>query len=102
MCNDRETNACLGWKVYSLGEIGTAPMAEESCWHDTTHAYKKTLSQPNHAQTLDLKLFQWSHGCCNLLTTLQPMGNLVTTLCQGGNKLGRFYYLAMLSDFTEY
>ena len=32
---------------------------------------------------------RWLHGCCNLLTTLQSMDNLVTTLCQGGSKLGR-------------
>ena len=32
---------------------------------------------------------RWLHGCCDLLTTLQPRGNLVTTLCQGASKLGR-------------
>ena len=32
---------------------------------------------------------RWLHGCCNLLTTLQPRDNLVTTLCHGASKLGR-------------
>ena len=32
---------------------------------------------------------RWLHGCCNLLTTLQPRGNLVTTFCHGASKLGR-------------
>ena len=55
----------------------------------TTHTEMPTLYQPcaSHAQTLDLKLFQG--GYMVVATCLQPTGNLLTTLCQGGSKLGR-------------
>ena len=64
-----------------------------------THTEMPTLYQPctNHVQTMYKPCTnpgfeivpRWLHGCSHLLTTLQPMGNLVTTLCQGGSKLGR-------------